>query len=171
MDLGVFSCCSLSVYFSLIIIIPTMMSSRRYQDNSVPGHLGPERMRHFGTLYWTFRYSVLDISILNERQIGTSKEILIWLNLKTYFVFFFTFTLDVVYANFYVFLFNRIFGAEVIGTSATKSSFLLFIAFENFMLLTQKPLLNTLFKFGKQLSSFYARKLYECVLKHKHKQK
>ena len=54
--------------------------------------------------------------------------------------------------------------AEVIGTSTTKRSFL-FIAFENFISLTQKPLLNALFKFGKQLSSFYARKLYECVLK------
>jgi hypothetical protein len=56
--------------------------------------------------------------------------------------------------------------AEVIGTSTTKRSFLLFIAFENFMSPTQKPLLNALFKFGKQLSSFYARKLYECILKH-----
>ena len=56
--------------------------------------------------------------------------------------------------------------AEVIGTSTTKRAFLLFIAFENFISLTQKPLLNALFKFGKQLSSFYARKLYECVLKH-----
>ena len=53
--------------------------------------------------------------------------------------------------------------AEVIGTSTTKRSFLLFFAFENFMSLTQKPLLDALFKFGKQLSSFYARKLYECV--------
>ena len=37
--------------------------------------------------------------------------------------------------------------AEVIGTSTTKPSFL-FIAFENFISLTQRPLLNALFKFG-----------------------
>jgi hypothetical protein len=55
--------------------------------------------------------------------------------------------------------------AEVIGTSTTKR-FFLFIAFENLLSLTQKPLLNALFKFGNQLSSVYARKLYECVLKH-----
>ena len=47
--------------------------------------------------------------------------------------------------------------AEVIGTSTMKRSFLLFFAFENFLLLTQKPLLNALFKFGNQLSSVYAR--------------
>ena len=52
-------------------------TSSMYQDNSVPGHLGTEHMRHFGIRYWTFRHSVLDISVLNERQIVTSKEIII----------------------------------------------------------------------------------------------
>ena len=84
-------------------IITTGPWPKWYQDNSVPGHLGTEHMPHFGTRYWTFRYSVLDVTVLNERQIGTSKEVIIWLNLKTYFVFFLH--LDVVYTNLYVFFF------------------------------------------------------------------
>ena len=31
---------------------------------TVSGHLGTEHMRHLGTRYWTSRYSVLDISVL-----------------------------------------------------------------------------------------------------------
>ena len=84
-------------------IITTGPWPKWYKDNSVPGHLGTEHMSHFGTRYWTFRYSVLDVSVLNERQIGTSKEVIIWLNLKTYFVFFLH--LDVVYTNLYVVFF------------------------------------------------------------------
>ena len=60
-----------------IVLDYVYASSSRYQDNSVPGHLGTEHMRHFGIRNWTFRHSVLDISVLNERQIGTSKEIII----------------------------------------------------------------------------------------------
>ena len=40
----------------------------RYQDISGPGHLGTELMQHLGTQYWTFRYSVLDISVLNNKN-------------------------------------------------------------------------------------------------------
>ena len=46
--------------------------------------------------------NICDISVLGTRHNGTSKEIIIWLNLKTYFVFFFL-HLDVVYTYFYVF--------------------------------------------------------------------
>jgi hypothetical protein len=60
-----------------IVLDYVYATSSRYQDNSVPGHLGTEHMRHFGIRNWTCRHSVLDISVLNERQIGTSKEIII----------------------------------------------------------------------------------------------
>ena len=39
-----------------------------YQDISGPGHLGTEHMRHLGTRYWTSRYSVLKISVLNNKN-------------------------------------------------------------------------------------------------------
>ena len=40
--------------------------SQRYQDISGPGYLDTEHMRHLGTRYWTSRYSVLEISVLNN---------------------------------------------------------------------------------------------------------
>ena len=34
----------------------------------VSGHLGTEHMRHLGTRYWTSRYSVMEISVLNNKN-------------------------------------------------------------------------------------------------------
>ena len=34
----------------------------------VSGHLGTEHMRHLGTGYWTSRYLVLEISVLNNKN-------------------------------------------------------------------------------------------------------
>jgi hypothetical protein len=48
-----------------------MLKSTRgtwYQDISGTGHLGTEHMRHLGTRYWTSRYSVLEISVLNNKN-------------------------------------------------------------------------------------------------------
>ena len=59
---------------------------------TILGQLGTEHMRHCGTRYWTFWYLVLDISVLNERQIGTSMDNNL-IKLKKLFCIFFTFTL------------------------------------------------------------------------------
>ena len=51
---------------------------RQTSRGRVSGQLGTWTSRYW--TYATFRYSVLDILVLNERQIGTSKEIIILLN-------------------------------------------------------------------------------------------
>jgi hypothetical protein len=53
-----------------------------YQDISGPGHLGTEHMRHLGARYWTSRYSVLEISVLNNKN-----NLIVF---KNFFNFFFT---------------------------------------------------------------------------------
>jgi len=62
------------IYFMIYFLLLPHRHLFWYQDNSVPGHLGTEHMRHFGTRYWTFRYSVLDISVLElqSQQQGSS---------------------------------------------------------------------------------------------------
>jgi hypothetical protein len=47
---------------------------------SGPGHLGTEHMRHLGARYWTSRYSVLEISVLNNK-----KKLIQFKNFKKFF--------------------------------------------------------------------------------------
>ena len=64
-----------------------------WNDGSCSGHLGTEHMRHLGTRYWTSRYSVLEISVLNNKN-----NLIEFKNLNNFFLH-----VDVVYTNFYVF--------------------------------------------------------------------
>ena len=50
------------------------------QDISGPGLLGTEHMRHLGTRYWKSWYSVLEISVLNNKN-----NLIEFKNLKQFF--------------------------------------------------------------------------------------
>ena len=51
-----------------------------WNDGSCSGLLGTEHMRHLGTRYWTSRYSVLEISVLNNKN-----NLIEFKNLKQFF--------------------------------------------------------------------------------------